>query len=49
MAQTVAGFSRQAVATTKALFHEVADLPLLPALERGRETNAKMRAFRKPA
>jgi enoyl-CoA hydratase/carnithine racemase len=48
LAQTVAGFGRQAMATTKALFHEVVDLPLMDALERGRETNAKMRAFRKP-
>jgi enoyl-CoA hydratase/carnithine racemase len=48
LAHSVAGFSRVAMATTKALFHEVADLPLMPALERGRETNAKMRSFRKP-
>ena len=48
-AQTVAGFGRQAMSTTKALFHEVVDLPLMAALERGRETNAKMRAFRKPS
>jgi enoyl-CoA hydratase/carnithine racemase len=48
LAQLVAGFGRRAMATTKALFHEVVDLPLMAALERGRETNAKMRAFRKP-
>jgi hypothetical protein len=33
---------------TKQLFHEVADLPLAAALERGREANKRMRAFRKP-
>jgi len=48
LAQTVAGFSRQSMATTKALFHEVVDLPLMAALDRGREINAKMRSFRKP-
>jgi len=48
LAQTVAGFSRQAMSTTKALFHEVVDMPLMAALERGRETNAKMRSFKKP-
>lgn len=48
LAQTVAGFSRQAMSTTKSLFHEVVDMPLMAALERGRETNAKMRSFKKP-
>jgi len=33
---------------TKQLFHEAADLPLEQALERGREANKKMRAFRRP-
>jgi hypothetical protein len=33
---------------TKQLFHEVGDLPLAQALERGREANRKMRAFRRP-
>jgi hypothetical protein len=33
---------------TKQLFHEAADLPLAQALERGREANKRMRAFRKP-
>src|SRR5258706_5763924 len=37
----------QALRATKALFHEVADLPLEEALERGRESNKRMRAFRK--
>ena len=48
LAQSLAGFGRQAMATTKALFHEVVDLPLMAALDRGRDTNAKMRGFRKP-
>ena len=48
LGHVVSGFGRQAMSTTKALFHEVVDLPLMQALERGRETNAKMRAFRKP-
>jgi enoyl-CoA hydratase/carnithine racemase len=48
LAQTVAGYSRQSMSTTKALFHEVVDLPLMAALDRGRETNARMRSFRKP-
>lgn len=38
----------EALRATKQLFHEVADLPLAAALERGRETNKRMRAFRKP-
>lgn len=48
LAQLVAGYGRQAISTTKALFHEVVDLPLMAALDRGRATNAKMRSFRKP-
>jgi hypothetical protein len=36
------------VSVLKQLFHEVADLPLAAALERGREANKRMRAFRKP-
>jgi hypothetical protein len=32
---------------TKQLFHEAADLPLADALERGREANRRMRAFRR--
>jgi enoyl-CoA hydratase/carnithine racemase len=48
LAHSVAGFGRTAMAATKALFHEVADLPLPAALERGRATNARMRAFPKP-
>jgi len=37
----------EALRATKALFHEVADLPLEEALKRGREANRRMRAFRK--
>ena len=35
------------MAQTKRLFHEVADLPLAAALERGRDTNRRMRNFEK--
>ena len=38
----------QAMAATKQLFHEVADLALAPALERGRAMNARMRGFVRP-
>jgi len=47
LAEALAGASRPAMAMTKRLFHEVADLPLEEALQRGREANARMRAFRK--
>jgi enoyl-CoA hydratase/carnithine racemase len=47
LAQKLAAVSRPAMATTKQLFHEVADLPLEDALQRGREANKRMRAFRK--
>ena len=45
IAQKVAAVSRPAMAQTKALFHEVVDLPLPEALQRGREANKRMRAF----
>ena len=38
---------RPAMAQTKRLFHEVADLPLAAALERGRDANRRMRNFQK--
>ena len=38
IAESLAAVSRPAMATTKQLLHEVADLPLADALERGRET-----------
>jgi len=47
-AQKLAAVSRPAMQLTKQLFHEAADLPLAQALERGREANKRMRAFRKP-
>src|SRR5688572_18471310 len=47
LAEKLAAVSRPAMATTKQLFHEVADLPLEEALARGREANKRMRAFRK--
>jgi enoyl-CoA hydratase/carnithine racemase len=48
IAEKLAAINPQAMKATKLLFHEVADLPLETALERGRETNKRMRAFRKP-
>jgi enoyl-CoA hydratase/carnithine racemase len=48
LAKKLAAVSRPAMRLTKQLFHEAADLPLEQALERGREANKKMRAFRRP-
>ncbi len=48
LADKLAAVSRPAMQLTKQLFHEAADLPLEAALERGREANKRMRAFRKP-
>jgi len=45
VAEKLAGVKREAMAETKRLFHEVADLPLPKALERGRDTNKRMRNF----
>jgi enoyl-CoA hydratase/carnithine racemase len=45
LAEKLAAIKRPAMAETKRLFHEVADLPLAPALERGRDTNKRMRNF----
>ena len=45
LAQKLAAVSRPAMAQTKALFHQVVDLPLPDALERGREANKRMRVF----
>lgn len=47
LAQKLAAVSRPAMAQTKALFHEVADLPLEQALEKGRDANKRMRSFTK--
>lgn len=48
LAAKLAAVSRPAMQLTKQLFHEAADLPLAQALERGREANQRMRAFRRP-
>ena len=49
IAEKLAAVARPAMAETKRLFHEVADLPLAQALERGRDTNKRMRNFQKLA
>jgi enoyl-CoA hydratase/carnithine racemase len=46
-AQKIAAVSRPAMSQTKRLFHEVVDLPLPVALERGRDANKRMRNFQK--
>jgi enoyl-CoA hydratase/carnithine racemase len=48
-AEKLVAVSRPAMQQTKRLFHEVADLPLAAALERGRDTNRRMRNFQKLA
>ena len=45
LAEKLAAVKRPAMTETKRLFHEVADLALAPALERGRDTNKRMRNF----
>lgn len=47
LATKLAAVSRPAMALTKRLFLEAADLPLEAALERGREANRRMRSFRR--
>jgi enoyl-CoA hydratase/carnithine racemase len=47
LAEKLSAVSPPAMKATKQLFHEVADLPLEEALRRGRESNKRMRAFRK--
>ena len=47
LATQLAGVAKPAMAQTKRLFHEVADLPLERALERGRDANKRMRNFAK--
>jgi enoyl-CoA hydratase/carnithine racemase len=47
LAEKLAAVKRPAMAETKHLFHEVADLPLAQALERGRDANKRMRGFYK--
>jgi enoyl-CoA hydratase/carnithine racemase len=48
-AEKFAAVSPIAIQQTKRLFHEAADLPLAAALERGRDTNRRMRNFQKLA
>jgi hypothetical protein len=45
LAERLAAVHRPAMAETKRLFHEVADLSLAEALERGRDANRRMRSF----
>ena len=47
LAERLAAVNKTAMAQTKLLFHEVADLPLDKALERGRDLNRRMRNFEK--
>jgi enoyl-CoA hydratase/carnithine racemase len=47
LASRLSELDPQSTQATKQLFHEVADLPLAAALRRGRETNKRMRGFRK--
>jgi enoyl-CoA hydratase/carnithine racemase len=47
MAQKLSMVDRTALAETKRLFHEVVELPLDKALEKGRDTNKRMRNFDK--
>jgi enoyl-CoA hydratase/carnithine racemase len=47
LAGRLAEVNPPAMALTKRLFHEVADLPLEQALEKGRDANKRMRGFRK--
>ena len=47
LAEKLAALNANAMAETKRLFHEVADLALAPALARGRDTNRRMRNFQK--
>ncbi len=47
IAEKLASVPASAMRETKRLFHEVADLPLAAALERGRDANQRMRNFQK--
>jgi len=47
LAEKLAAVKRPAMAETKRLFYEVAELGLEVALTRGRETNRRMRSFQK--
>jgi enoyl-CoA hydratase/carnithine racemase len=45
VAEKLAAVARPAMAETKRLFHEVADLALGPALKQGRDSNIRMRKY----
>jgi len=45
LAEKLAAVKRTAMAETKRLFHEVADLALGPALKQGRDSNVRMRKY----
>ena len=45
MGEKLAAVARPAMAETKRLFHEVADLALGPALRQGRDSNVRMRKY----
>ena len=47
LGEKLAAVARPAMAETKRLFHEVADMTLRQALERGRDANKRMRNFQK--
>jgi enoyl-CoA hydratase/carnithine racemase len=47
IAEKLSVISKTALSETKRLFHEIADLPLGDALERGRDANKRMRTFDK--
>jgi len=47
LAGKLAAVPQPAMAQTKKLFHEVVDLALPQALERGRDANKRMRTFEK--
>jgi enoyl-CoA hydratase/carnithine racemase len=48
LAERLAAVHRPAMAETKRLFHQVADLPFAEAIDRGREANVRMRGLKKP-
>jgi enoyl-CoA hydratase/carnithine racemase len=48
LAARLAAVSRPAMATTKAVFHQVVDLSLDQGLAVGREANRRMRGFARP-
>lgn len=49
VATLLSGWNRQAMTATKALVHQVADLPLAEGIGQGRIVNARMRGFRNGA